>query len=165
MTVNPKAAFDSMSATEYNELVRLAQPLFVRSAGTDTYALTTPMHSHASLTLTPDINSTYTFTSWLIVTAPAAQDFKMQWLTPSGAAGWWTVKNQALAAGGGTVYQSPLTWPSSATLEGAGADIVMEIFGVLRTAGTPGALTLQYAPNTAGTVTVQVDSTMELRKR
>lgn len=164
MTVNQKGAFDSLSATEYNELIRLAQPLFARSTGSDNTAATSPLRAHPALTLTPDINSVYTFTSWIYITAPAAQDFKMLWTTPPSASGWWTVKNTALAATAGTVFQSPLTWASSATLEGAAGDIVLECFGVLVTTGVSGAFQLTYAPNTAGTVTVQANSMIELRK-
>lgn len=164
MTVNQKGAFDSLSATEYNELIRLAQPLFARSTGSDTTAVTTPFRSHPTLTLTPDINSVYTMTGWIYVTAPAAQDFKLQFAVPPSASGWMTVKNTALGGTGGTVFQSPLTWTGGAVLEGAGGDIVMEIFGILVTTGVSGAFTFQYAPNTAGTVTVQANSMIELRK-
>lgn len=165
MTVNQKSAFDSLSATEYDELIRLAQPPFARSTGSDNTAVTSPLRAHPTLQITPDINSVYTFTGWLYVTAPAAQDFKMLWTVPPSAAGWWTVKNTALAATAGTVFQSPLTWASSATLEGAGGDIILECFGVLVTTGVSGLFQLTYAPNTAGTVTVGANSTIELRKR
>ena len=164
MTINPKSAFDKVTATEYNELLRLAQPPFVRTTGTDTNASTT-VKSHPTLTLTPDINSTYTFTAWLVVNAPAAQDFKVQWLTPASSAGWWTAKNTAQGGTSGTIFQSSITWANPGVLEGAGGDLIYEIFGVLRTAATPGAFTMQYAPFVAGTVTVQIDSTLELRKR
>lgn len=164
MTLVPKAAFDKVPATEYNELLRLAQPLFVRSAGSDSTALTT-FKTHPTLTLTPDINATYTFTAWIVANAPAAQDLKFQWITPSSAAGWWTVKNQTTAGAAETAWQNNLTWASNVAMEGSAVDKVFEIFGVLRTAGVAGALTLQYAANAAGTVTILADSTMELRKR
>lgn len=165
MTLTQKAAFDPLSATEYDELIRLATPLYARRTADDTTAVTSPLKSDPVLLLTPDINAVYTFTGWLVVNAPAAQDFKFQWVTPASSTGWWTVKNTALAAGAGTVFQSPLTWGSSATMEGAAGDILLECFGTLVTAGVAGSFQLQYAPNTAGTVTIRTNSSIELRKR
>lgn len=165
MTVNQKGAFDSLSATEYDELVRLAQPLFARTTGTDTYALTTPFRSHPVLTLTPDINAVYTVTAWIVANVPTAQDLKIQWGVPTSSGGWWTVKNQTTAGAAETAWQNNLTWGSNAAFEGSGFDKVYEIFGVLTTAGVSGAFTFQYAPNVAGTVTIQANSTLELRKR
>lgn len=163
MAVTDKAAFQVLTAQEYNDLIKLARPLRADKTGNESTAGTT-LQSDDHLLLSLESGANYDIEAWLIITAPAAQDFKIGWTTPTSPGGWWTVRNTALAATAGTVYQNSLTWGSSAIIEGSSGDQIIELRGVIDTSAGAGVLTLQWAANTAGTVTVQKYSTLLARK-
>lgn len=163
MAVTNKSAFSQLGAQEYNELIALARPLRAdKTANESTAGTTLQDDDHLFLSLESPFN--YDIEMWLWVQAPAAQDFKMGWTTPTSPAGWWTVKNTALAATSGTVYQNALLWSAGATLEGSASDLIVEVRGVIDTSAAAGTLRFQWAANTAGTVSVLKYSTMIARK-
>lgn len=163
MAVTNKPAFSQLTSQEYNELIALARPLRADKTGNESTSSTTLQNDdHLFVSLESPFN--YDIEAWLIVTAPAAQDFKIAWTTPASAGGWWSVRNTALAATTGTVYQNSLAWSGSAILEGSAGDLIIELRGVIDTSSAAGTLQLQWAPNTAGSVTVQKYSTLIARK-
>jgi hypothetical protein len=163
MSVNNKPAFSQLAAQEYNELIALARPLRADKTGNESTSSTT-LQNDDHLFLSLESGAYYDIEGWLLVTAPAAQDLKLAWTTPTSPGGWWSVRNTALAATIGTVYQNSLTWAGSAILEGSAGDLIIELRGVIDTGSGAGTLQLQWAPNTAGSVTVQKYSTLLARK-
>ena len=163
MAVTNKPGFSVLTAQEYNDLIALARPLRADKTGNESTAGTT-LQDDDHLFLALESPAIYDINLLLWITAPAAQDFKLGFTTPTSPGGFWTVKNTALAATAGTVFQSPLAWSAGATLEGSASDIVVEIFGVIDTSSAAGTLRLQWAANTAGTVSVLKYSTMIGRK-
>jgi hypothetical protein len=137
-------------------------PKMVRKTADETNATTT-IQSDDELLLALDASSSYRVKLIAVVNAPAATDMKMEWTTPVGVSGYWTLKNRSLVGAADTVYQGSLGWATQGQIEGSASDIVVEIFGVIVTTAA-GTLTYRWAAQAAGTVAVKTNSYLEVLK-
>jgi hypothetical protein len=140
-----------------------AYPTIVRKTADEANATTT-IGDDDELIVPVEANTAYDVEYWLLANVPAATDIKIQHAVPGGTTGWWTPKARTIAGAADTVYQGALAWASQGQVEGSASDIVIEMFGVLVTAGTAGQLKLQWAANAAGTATVKTHSRVRLTK-
>lgn len=140
-----------------------AYPTVVRKTA-DQGNVTTTFADDLELLAAVDASTGYDVEFWLLVTVPAATDIKIQHTVPAGSTGFWTPKARTIAGAADTVYQGSLAWGTPGQVEGSASPIVIEIFGVLVTAGVAGQIKLQFAANAAGTATVQTFSRVRLTK-
>jgi hypothetical protein len=160
MAVTNKAAFDVLTAQEYNDLIALAKPIGAIKPGDQSNA-TTVFTDDTALQVTLAAGTTYKYKGWFLANASAAVDIKFQHSVPAGVSGWWTIKNQTVAGAAETTWQNSATWGSSVQMEGSAADKVFESFGVIATGASGGLLKVQFAANAAGTVIMRALSMVE----
>lgn len=162
MAVTPKAAFDTLTATEYNDLIALARPIgAIKPSGSDQTNATTTLASDPQLVATLAPSTLYKYRGWFLMSIPTASDLKLAHTVPAGVAGWWTVKNQVLAGVDSTVWQNSAAWGATTQMEGSSADKVIETFGIIATGATGGVVTVQFAGVVAGTVIMRAYSMIE----
>jgi hypothetical protein len=160
MTVTNKAAFDVLTAQEYNDLIALARPVGAIKP-TDQSNATTTLADDAALQVTLASGTTYKYKGWFLANAGTAVDVKFSHSVPAGVSGWWTIKNQTVAGAAETAWQNSATWGSTVTMEGNAGDKVFESFGVIATGATGGLLKVQFAANAAGTAIMRAYSMIE----
>lgn len=160
MTVTNKAAFDTLTAQEYNDLIALARPIGAIKP-TDQPNATTTLANDSVLAVVLASGTTYKYKGWFVGNAGTTVDIKFAHTVPAGVSGWWTIKNQTVAGAAETAWQNTATWGSTVQMEGNAADKVFESFGVIQTGVTGGLVTVQFAANAAGTATMRAFSMIE----
>lgn len=144
--------------------------LFVRkTADTPTRTLNTTLADDNELTLAVEANKTYVFSCVLIYLGDDGGDLKVQFNGPAGATLAATAlrpQDTTTAATTNTIWNS-ITLGSSRAMGAVDAvNVVAKFDGILRTAGTAGNFTLQWAQNTSfGTgTTILTDSFIKLQE-
>jgi hypothetical protein len=160
MSVTNKAAFDVLTAQEYNDLIALAKPIGAIKPGDQANA-TTVLVDDSALQVTLAAGTMYKYKGWFLAGVGAAVDIKLAHSVPVGVSGWWTIKNQTIAGAAETAWQNSATWGSTVQMEGSAADKVFESFGIIATGASGGLLKVQFAANAAGTATMRAYSMIE----
>ena len=101
-----------------------------------------------ALFVTLEANRTYTIDMDAPLISPVANDFKMDWTTPVGVSGWWTVTNPTLGSAASAPYLGALPWSNGGTLEGFATDMFPRFRGQITTTAA-GTLAFRWAQNTA----------------
>lgn len=154
-------AGDKPTAGDFNDKV----PRDVIKLADESLSTSTAIQNDDELFISVAASTKYKVEMWLVFNSPAAADFKLQWTTPVGVAGWWRPAATNLAAASETIYQGSLAWSGGAQIEGSASDKSIEVVGILVTAGTAGTLQFQWAQNSSsGTTTVKANSVLTLRK-
>lgn len=164
MTLPLKGAFDALTATEYNELIRRAYPLVARKTADDPYSTTSPLRNDPDLQVPIEVNSFYDVSLWIAAGVGTGVDFNLGFVFPGTVSGWWTFRNQTTAGALETVWQNTSAWSGTLSMEGSASDKAYQVFGVLATGSTAGQFQVRWGPLAAGTVTLRANSRLHLRK-
>ena len=107
-------------------------------------------------------DSFYDFRLWLIINSGTTPNWKMDWTVPTGAALTWSIQ-EGVPANLFAVLRGPYIAGASAAINGAGADQIVIVEGLLTTASTGGVLQLRWAQNTANASNTSVKTGSRLR--
>lgn len=160
----------TVSATGDIATSGIGQVLFARRTSDLDRTSTIVRIDDPQLTLSVAANATYELSGYLIFDADAAGDFAMNFTSPAGSVLNWTGIGQGNGATTtvGTVYTANTTGTGAVAFGGVGAgtNLTVSMFGNLRTTGTAGSLTLQWAQSVSNAVatTLLTDSTIILRR-
>lgn len=132
----------------------VGQRLFARKASDTTRTNTTTAADDPDLTVSLAANSTYVVRGYLRLTnAAATADFKGQFSVPAGATTSYVFQglDTTATAVSGSLYDFAGFVVASVGVP-AGNAVAATVTGIIRTAGTAGAFTLQWAQNTIDAV-------------
>lgn len=141
----------------------MAALLFSRKTADTTRNNTSTLANDPHLAVTLAANATYLINMFLIYTSvTTTPDLKIAFTAPAGAAFTWAPLglDPSVTAVQGIVRYPAETTSNRTVATIAGVDTVATPTGIVRTAGTAGALTVQWSQNTqtAENTTVKTDS-------
>lgn len=130
----------------------IGQTLFARKTADTSRASTTTATDDPHLTVSISANSTYILEAYLEFSADSSADILVDWGVPASSAGSWTGFGNGLgevapATNGYAIRTDSNTISQQRNFGGIGAGNHTTVFirGIIRTAGTGGAYTMQWA--------------------